>query len=176
MTDFIVKCADVSWQRHSVSIYIGNFRTKRQIEDGMWPESLDLDVSGGDDQLEDQDGAGSSGLWITDDLLTDRFPIWRPPYTVSIKRVAMMVSCAIAGSASYYYKFRLYNSTGPTEAAYLYGSTTSLAAYTPAEMTIVSTASTLLRTESLLLDIEDNFSNAPIRGLSITIDYEPYSA
>jgi hypothetical protein len=33
-----------------------------------------------------------------------------------------------------------------------------------------------LRTESLLLDIEDNFSNAPIRGLSITIDYEPYSA
>lgn len=173
MTEFIVKCADVSWQRHSVSIYVGNFRTKRQLEDGIWPESLSLDVSGGDDNLEDQDGAGSDGLWITDDLLTDRFPIWRPPYTISIKRAALMVNCAIPLDASYYYKFRLYNSTGSVEMAYLYGSTTSLSALTPTEMTVIALDAILDRTESLLLDIEDNFSSVPIRGLSITVDYEP---
>jgi len=173
MTDFIVKCADVSWQRHSVSIHVGNFRTKRQIEDGMWPESQDLAVSDGDEDLEDGDGAGSSGLWITDDYLEDHIPLWRPPYTVDIKRVALQVTCPIDVNTGYYYKFELLNSSDSTPMAYFYTYTTGLDEWTPVEMTVHTSNCTLERTEGAILRITDEWAVAPIRGLTVTIDYEP---
>jgi len=40
MTTFIVKCADVEWQRHSVSIVVGNYRTKLQRLSGRWDPLL----------------------------------------------------------------------------------------------------------------------------------------
>jgi hypothetical protein len=170
MTEYIVKVADISWQRHSTSIYLGNFRTKRQKEDGEWLDRLEYD----DGELAISDGYrfGSAGLWVTDDYLTDRVAIWRPPYAVDIKRIAMIVGCDIISDASNYYHFDFLNPSSNI-VGYLYTSATSLLAWTFKEVTLNTIYSRLSLAEALTLEITDVYPKSPIIGLTVVIDYEP---
>lgn len=187
MTDYIVKCADVSWQRHSLSIVIGNYRTKHQRLSGLWdPDTMtgmrvypwDLTAVAGTDYSMDttglgDDGIGSHGIWVWDDGPHDRLTIWRPPYTVDIKRAALLVTTAISADADEYYNFKLLNSADDTIIAYLYTSSTGVDAESPNEMTVVSTANTVTRSQAVILQIEDELAKNPITGLTVVIDYEP---
>jgi len=187
MTTFIVKCADVSWQRHSVSIWLGNVRTKAQRLNGEWDPLLmtgefvrpwDLTAVAGEDYSQDQigelsNGLGTPGIWVWDDGPHDRLCLWRPPYTVDLKRVALLVSSEITADADEYYNFKLLNSADDTIISYLYTSATTVSASSPNEMTVVSTANTVTRSQAVILQIEDELAKNPITGLTVVIDYEP---
>lgn len=187
MTDYIVKCADVSWQRHSVSIVVGNFRTKLQRLSGTWDPLLmtgavvrpmDLTAVAGEDFSGDaqlgNDGFGSwGGIWVWDDGPHDRLTIWRPPYTVDVERAALLVTSDIDADTDEYYNFKLLNSSDDTIISYLYTSATSLSGESPNEMTVVSTANTVTRAQAVILQVEDELAKAPITGLTVVIDYEP---
>ena len=172
MTDYIVKCADVSWQRHSVSIPIGTFLTTRQRLEGTFA----LHGSFTDEELlaAQLDGnIGSSGVWIVGDSPHDRLLVWRPPYTCDIKRAALLVSVDIPADTSNYFNFKLLNSSDDTLNAYLYTNATALSASAPNEMTVVSTSNTVLLTQALVLQIEDELANHPIADLVLVIVNEP---
>ena len=193
-TNYIVKCEDVSWQRHSISIWIGNYRTKLQRMNGMWHPDW---MTGGRVAPHDRSGAattgedhspdvysphieggetlalGSPGIWLWDDTIHDRLTIWRPPYTIDVKRAAMLVTSSIASDADEYYKFKLLNSSDDSIVGYIYTDATSVTGETPNEMTVVSTANTITRSQAIILQIEDECAKAPITDLSIVIDYEP---
>jgi hypothetical protein len=188
MTNFLVKCADVSWQRHSIAIWIGNYRTKQQRLNGEWDPLLmvgervrphDLTAIAGEDYSRDsfpedtENGPGSQGIWVWDDSPHDRLPIWRPPYTMDVKRAALLVTSAIDADSDEYYNFKLLNSADDTIIAYLYTNTVGLSGEVPNEMTVVSTANTVTRSQAVILQIEDENSKAPITGLTVVIDYEP---
>lgn len=188
MTDYVVKCADVSWQRHSISIVVGNYQTQTQRLNNEWniygdqinPGDLtaetgtdfSLDVLEGPD---DFNGPGSSGIWIWSDSPYDRLCLWRPPYTVDIKRAALLVSSDIEADSDEYYNFKLLNSADDTIIAYTYTSATGISAESPNEMTVVSTACTVTRSQAVILQIEDECAKNPITGLTVVIDYEPSS-
>jgi len=188
MTDYIVKCADVEWQRHSVSIVIGDFQTKMQRLTGVWNraqmEAMWVDpatLSGGATTTQDYDievyddfyEQGSNGIWITDDTIHDRITIWRPPYTMDIKRAALLVTSNIDADANEYYNFKLLNSADDTIISYIYTSGTSIVGESPNEMTVVTTSNTVTRSQAIILQIEDELAKAPITDLSVVIDYEP---
>lgn len=177
MTDYIVKVADVSWSRHSISIVIGDFITKDQAHNGTWRvhgefTEGEIEMMATTD-LADMNGPGGPGLWITDDYMYDRFPIWRPPYSVSIKRIALLVSCAISADSDEYYDFEFLNSSDDTVIADCDTSSTGITVETPCEATVYSTNNTLLLTESLVMCIKDENAKNPIKGLCVVIDYEP---
>lgn len=191
-TTYIVKCADVEWQRHSVSIVVGNYRTKLQRMNGHWdPERMTggpvypWDLSGAATTLNDTSidvlmmtnggfhAPGTHGIWVWDDTIHDRICLWRPPYPVDVKRAAILVSSAIDSDADEYYNFKLLNSADDTLIAYIYTSSTSISAESPNEMTVVSTANTVTRSQAIILQIEDELAKAPITGLTVVIDYEP---
>jgi len=174
MTTYIVKCSDVSWQRHSVSVYIGDFQTKLQRLGDQW--NIHGAAIGDDDVLGMEgtgDGPGSAGIWITDDYEHDRIPIWRPPYDVLIKRVALIVSCNIEADTDEYYIFSLLNATDDTVIASLSTAATALTAWTPSELTVDTSHDDLTLTDCVLLKILDECGKNPIRGLTIVMDYEP---
>lgn len=187
MTTFIVKCADIDQYRQSVSIpvTVGVFRTKRQRLSGLW-DPLTMtgefvrpwDLSDAEDYSMDayrvdDDGPGSTGIWVWDDSPHDRVSLWRPPFTVDIERAALLVATAISADASYYYNFKLLNSADDTIIAYYYTSSTGISEHTPAEMTVVSTANTVTRSQAVILQIEDELGKNPITGLTVVLDYEP---
>ena len=188
---YIVKCEDVSWQRHSISIWIGNYRTKLQRMMGTWDMDrmvggpvYPYDLSGAATTSSDSSldleymGTGyhagaTQGIWIWDDTIYDRLTIWRPPYTIDVKRAALLVTSSIDSDASNYYKFKLLNSADDTEIAYIYTSATTVDGESANEMTVVSTANTVTRSQAIILQIEDELAKNPITGLTVVIDYEP---
>jgi len=188
---YIVKCEDVEWQRHSVSIWIGNYRTKLQQMNGQWnPDTMlggpvmPWDLSGAATTTNDSSmdlefmaggyhAPGTQGIWIWDDTIYDRVPVWRPPYTVDIKRAALLVTSGIDSDADEYYNFKLLNSADDTIIGYIYTDATSISGESPNELTIVSTANTVTRSQAIILQIEDECAKAPITGLTVVIDYEP---
>lgn len=125
------------------------------------------------DQIFEGNGPGSHGIWDWTDGPNDRLCIWRPPFTVDIKRVALLVSSEITMDSDEYYNFKLLNSADDTIISYVYTNSTGLSKESPNEMTVVSTANTVTRSQAIILQVEDECAKNPITGLSVVIDYEP---
>jgi len=189
MTDFIVKCADVTEYRHSIAIPVsrGVFRTKYQRLRGDWdprlmtgamPMSSDLTAIAGEDYnintlVKLDDGYGSPGIWVWDDGPHDRITLWRPPFTIDVQRAAVLVTTTIAADTSNYYNFKLLNSSDDSIISYLYTNATAVTGETPNEMTVVETVATVTRSQAIVLQVEDELAAVPITDLTIVIDYEP---
>ena len=166
MTDYIVKCAEVSWTRHSTSVFIGDFLTKNQRENRFMSTEIDFE------ELEDGYGDGSPGIYVTDDFVSDRFTIWRPPFSVVLKRAALVVSSDIPSGTRYV--FTLYRGSDSQRICYLSTQSGGLTAYSPSEMTIETAGSVVEMTDSVLLDVYEDRCIVPIVGLTVVLDYEPY--